>query len=72
MKKDIYCNCSEHCGAILNYTIICDTCGDNLDMADIKLIMPIKMEYFGTRYDFCNFKCLSDFINNELKKEKTR
>lgn len=52
------------------YTVVCDTCGENLTMYDITLSSPpIELNYKdGTRYDFCNLKCLTEFIRNEIKK----
>jgi hypothetical protein len=57
----------EHCLHIEEETI-CDTCGTNLDMYDI----PIELQFYGTDYDFCNLKCLSIFINEELKKSEEK
>ena len=67
MKRRFYCvTCRQP-----EYETVCDTCGDNLDMCDIKLMTPpIKLVYDGIECDFCNLKCLSDFINLEFTKEK--
>jgi len=56
-----------------DYSIICDTCEQNLDMYDIKLMKPpIKLNYYSTDYDFCNYKCLLTFVIQEINKENPR
>jgi hypothetical protein len=67
MNKTILC---VHCQQPQIVETVCDTCGENIDMADIKLIMPIKLNYFLTDYDFCGLNCLFQFISNELEKQQ--
>lgn len=77
MKKLNYCQgclgygyCSS-CTVkpVIEEIIVCDTCGESLEMADIKLIVPIKLNYMFTDYDFCGLKCLFKFIAAENAKE---
>jgi len=55
----------------------CDTCGiDNL--SGYRNRVPIHLEFGyghdldGAKYHFCNYKCMLQFILEELKKDKSK
>jgi hypothetical protein len=52
----------------------CDTCGkDNrVDIGNVPIHLNFSYgsDLDGANYDFCEYKCLLDFINAELKKER--
>jgi YHS domain-containing protein len=68
---DIYNYCNE-CNTNKIIGQKCDTCGTST-LKDS--YVPIRLEFSygssldGEIYDFCNLKCLKDFVLNEIKKE---
>ena len=53
------------------FETICDTCGKSLGRyRNIHENTFVQMQYNDTNYDFCDYKCLLNFINAELTKEK--
>jgi len=55
--------------------ICCDTCDTRLDQLHIftstlGVKNNITIEMDDIEYHFCNLKCLQQFINKEIKKEK--
>jgi YHS domain-containing protein len=71
MKKDTEC---IECGGIAEINYYCDTCRDNLITKFLGVPITVTFSYGsnldGEEYHFCGYKCLLDFIVNELKKIK--
>lgn len=76
MKKlEVDYMCKE-CGNIKSDTVyICDTCGKQLShkgyiIREVGSFFPLKLTAGEIDYDFCNWKCILNFIIAELTKEK--
>jgi len=52
---------------------ICDVCENTLSgFYDLNGKNPIRVIKDNVNYDFCNIKCLLQFVLNELKKQNPR
>jgi hypothetical protein len=76
MRKIIVDNSCQVCGHQESHTIlICDTCGKQLGqkghvIKELGSPFPLAITIGGTNYDFCDYKCILEFINGECAKEK--
>jgi len=65
----------EHCLHASEETI-CDTCGTNILIEFNGIPVTVEFGYGsgldGESFEFCNLKCLSVFINEELKKSEEK
>jgi len=74
MKKLIIDNSCGICGHTESHEeTVCDVCGTQLSqnsyiIKEIGNPFPIELIVGNTRYDFCNYRCLLDYILAELKK----
>lgn len=48
-------------------TIVCDTCGKIIHTCSEHDIL--RLSTVDTNYEFCDYKCLNNFVNAEIKKE---
>jgi len=61
MKEIVRCN---QCDCQIDVLYKCDTCGEKAWSPQLTLIIDFE------EYHFCNLKCLLDYINPELAKER--
>lgn len=69
MKIETIC---IECNNISETNYYCDTCSDNIITKCLGIPITVDFSFGhdldGEEYHFCNNKCLSIFINEELKK----
>jgi hypothetical protein len=73
MKKYTY---TQEMTKVEHVQVVCDTCGKKLSIGNNGMMVremgnpyPLQLRVGDTDYDFCSYKCLLNFIVEELKKE---
>jgi len=76
MIREIKC---PECSSIIKTERVCEVCGEVLRDLIIRRVgsgivsldgIPVETKIGRQDYDFCSVKCLFEFIDSEIKKEK--